>query len=93
LIDNSSTVLTRNGDTFVRVTVPEKAVCTVEATAPAKAGKVNDPTGKDARLTNGLTVQVPAFIEPGQHIVINTETDAYVGKSEVPPAPIEEVKY
>jgi len=94
LIENSSTLLTRNGDTFVKVAVPEKAVCTVETTAPAKAGgKVNDPTGKDAKLTNGLTVQVPAFIESGAHIVVNTETDAYVGKSEVPPMPIEEEKF
>ncbi len=93
LVENSSIILTKNGDTFVKIAVPEKVVCTVESTAASKPGKVNDGAGKEARLTNGLTVLVPAFIENGVHIVVNTDTDGYVGKSEVPPGPQEEPNF
>lgn len=84
--ENSSTGLVRDGDNFVRIVVPEKAVCTVESTSAARK-TVNDTGGKEAKLTNGLTVMVPNYIENGQHIVVNTANDAFVSKSEVPPAP------
>ena len=93
LIENSSVVLTRNGDMFVKISVPEKAVCTIESTATSKPGKVNDGAGKDAKLTNGLTVQVSAFLENGAHIIVNTDTDAYVGKSEHSPQLLEELSF
>lgn len=88
LIENSSTLLTRDGDTFVKIQVPEKVVCTVAETHASRgATKVNDHGGKEARLTNGLTVIVPNYIENGQHIVVNTANDTFTGKSEVPPEP------
>lgn len=93
LIENSSVMLTKNGDNFVSIRVPEKVVCTIENTSAGRTKQVNDTGGKDAKLTNGLTIQVPNFIDNGAHIVVNTETDAYVGKSEVPPAPEEEKEY
>ena len=92
LIENSSTALVRDGDTFVRIVVPEKVVCTVESTGAARA-KVNDAGGKDAKLTNGLTITVPNHIESGQHIVVNTANDSFVSKSEAPPAPEVEKTY
>jgi len=89
LIDNSSVVLKKDGDQFVSIQVPEKVVCTVQETAqPRKT--VNDPSGKEALLTNGQRISVPHFIENGQHIVVNTATETYVGKSEVPPEPEED---
>ena len=93
LIENSSTALKRNGDTFVSIHVPEKVVCTVEDTPSGRVKQVNDTSGKEARLTNGLIVQVPNFIENGAHVIINTATDAYVGKSDTPPAPEVEQQY
>ena len=93
LIENSSTVLKKNGDSFVSIHVPEKVVCTVLDTPSGRTKQVNDTGGKEAKLTNGLTIMLPNFIENGTHIVVNTETDAYVGKSDVPPAPEVETKY
>lgn len=92
LIENSSTALTRDGDTVVKIVVPEKAVCTVESTSQARA-KVNDAGGKDAKLTNGLTISVPNHIEAGQHIVVSTATNTFVSKSDTPPEPEVEKVY
>lgn len=86
LLENSSVQLVRNGETFVKIVVPEKVVCTVASTsAPTK--QQNDTGGKQAKLTNGITVTVPLWIENGTHIVVNTNDNAYVSKSDVPPAP------
>jgi elongation factor P len=89
LIENSSTALVRDAENFVKLILPDKAVCTVESTSPARV-KVNDAGGKDAKLTNGLTILVPNYIENGQHIIVNTSNDLFVGKSDTPPMPEEE---
>lgn len=93
LIENSSIVLKKNDEAFVSIHVPEKVVCTVADTPSGRTKQVNDTGGKEAKLTNGLTIMLPSFIENGTHIIVNTETDAYVGKSDVPPAPEVETKY
>lgn len=86
LSEGSSTGLVRDGDAIVKINVPEKVVCTVESTSSSR-GKVNDAGGKDAKLTNGLTITVPNHIEPGQHIIVSTGTETFVSKSDAPPAP------
>lgn len=93
LIENSSVQLKKDQETFVSIHLPEKVVCTVLDTPTGRVKQVNDSAGKEAKLSNGLTVQVPNFIENGTHVIINTETDTYVGKSEVPPAPEVEKQY
>ena len=87
LIENSSIGLVRDGETFVKIVVPEKIVCTVESTQPARIKQTNDAGGKDAKLTNGLTILVPNHVETGQHIIVNTANDTFVSKSDAPPAP------
>ena len=87
LIENSSIALVKDGDTFVGIKVPEKIVCTVESTQAARTKQTNDVSGKEAKLTNGLTILVPTHIEQGQHVLVNTATDTFVSKSDAPPAP------
>lgn len=93
LIENSSIALVKDGDLFVGIKVPEKIVCTVESTQAARTKQTNDTTGKEAKLTNGITIFVPNHIEVGQHIIVNTSNDTFTGKSDTPPEPEKEKEF
>ncbi|XP_056176040.1 uncharacterized protein LOC115670544 isoform X4 [Syzygium oleosum] len=58
--------------------VPKRVICTVVDTPPPLKGVSATPVEKRALLDNGLTVKVPAFIESGEAILVNTEDDSYM---------------
>lgn len=61
----------------VSVTIPKTVVVTVAETEPALKGQTQSGSGKPAVLDNGVRITVPAFIEIGEKIVVNTETLEY----------------
>ncbi|KAF8035387.1 hypothetical protein BT93_C1422 [Corymbia citriodora subsp. variegata] len=61
--------------------VPKRVICTVVDTPPPLKGVSATPAEKRALLDNGLTVKVPAFIESGEAILVNTEEDAYMSRA------------
>ena len=61
----------------VAVVIPKTVVATVAETEPALKGQTASGSGKPAILDNGVRITVPAFIEVGEQIVVNTETLEY----------------
>lgn len=60
------------------VTFPSQVVLAVEEADPVVKGQTAASSYKPARLTNGLRVMVPPYIEVGVQIVVNTEDSTYV---------------
>eukprot|EP00898_Chlorokybus_atmophyticus_P004372 jgi/Chlat1/4936/Chrsp31S04855 len=61
----------------VQASVPPQVTCTVRETDPYAKGQTAKPSYKPAVLTNGLTVQVPAFIGVGDQVVIDTRDQSF----------------
>jgi elongation factor P len=62
---------------FISIVLPDSAEIRVTETAPpAHAGQ--DTTWKKARLENGMEIQVPLFIAPGETIRVDTRSGRYL---------------
>lgn len=67
-----------HGDTPVSVVLPQKIQYEISYTEPAvKGDTASGNVLKEAELDNGLKVKVPAFINQGDQIIINSETGQY----------------
>ena len=66
-----------NGDP-IGVKLPDSMELTVEYTEPGLKGATVTNTNKPARLENGVTIQVPPFIESGEKIRINPTEARYL---------------
>lgn len=63
------------------IEIPVKVVREVIYTEPAVKGDTSGKVMKPARLNTGFEVAVPAFIEIGEKIEIDTRTDEYVSRA------------
>ncbi|MCL2162639.1 MAG: elongation factor P, partial [Betaproteobacteria bacterium] len=61
----------------ISVELPNSVVREVTYTEPAVKGDTSGKVMKPARLSTGFEVQVPAFVEIGDKIEIDTRTDEY----------------
>lgn len=65
------------------VELPNTVVLEVVATDPGIKGDTASGGSKPAKLSTGLTVQVPFFINEGDHLIINTtDGGSYVSRSQ-----------
>ncbi|HPQ50250.1 MAG: elongation factor P [Alphaproteobacteria bacterium] len=64
----------------ISVTAPVKLVREVVYTEPAVRGDTSGKVMKPARLPSGYEILVPAFVEIGEKIEIDTRTDEYVSR-------------
>ena len=62
----------------IGVTPPTFVVQKVLSTEPGYKGDTSSNTYKPAKMEAGLEVQVPLFIEEGEHLKIDTRTGEYV---------------
>jgi elongation factor P len=62
----------------ISIEVPDTIDLVVKDTPPAMKGATATNQYKDAILENGLTVQVPPFIGPGDKVRVDTRTDEYI---------------
>lgn len=70
-------VVMHNGSA-ITVTLPQKIKYTVSYTEPAvKGDTASGNVLKEAEMKNGLKAKVPAFINQGDVVMINTDTGAY----------------
>jgi elongation factor P len=69
------------GDDPLTVQLPLKMKLEVTDAPPAERGDTATGATKPATTETGLTLQVPLFIKPGDRIVINTTTGAYVERA------------
>lgn len=63
------------------VELPNSVVLEVTETEPGIKGDTASGGTKPATLETGLTVQVPFFINQGDHLIINTTDSSYVSRA------------
>ena len=64
----------------ISIELPNQVQCKIETTDAALKGQTVSSSYKPATLDNGLNIQVPPFIEPGDEIVVDTRNLEYVKK-------------
>ena len=63
---------------IINFRLPIKVELKVKETPPGIKGNTAQGGTKEAKLESGATIQVPLFIEEGNTLEINTETEQYV---------------
>lgn len=72
-------IVLMHGDVALTIQLPQKIQYTITYTEPATKGDTaSGNVLKDAEVDNGMKVRVPAFINQGDEIMINTDTGDYV---------------
>jgi len=64
----------------ISIDLPNQVSCKIETTDVALKGQTVSSSYKPAILDNGLSIQVPPFIEAGDEIIIDTRTLEYIKK-------------
>tara|TARA_B100000674_G_scaffold416787_1_gene366537 strand:+ start:313 stop:873 length:561 start_codon:yes stop_codon:yes gene_type:complete len=88
LIGDKSKMLSENleitinfyNDKPLGISLPNQLTCIIETTDVALKGQTVSSSYKPAILNNGLSIQVPPFIESGDTIIMDTRTMEYVKK-------------
>ena len=62
------------------VDLPNQVACKIDTTEAALKGQTVSSSYKPAVLINGLSVQVPPFIESGDEIIVDTRNLEYIKK-------------
>ena len=62
------------------VELPNQVVCTIDTTDVALKAQTVSSSYKPATLDNGISIQVPPFIESGDKIIVDTRTMEYIKK-------------
>ncbi len=75
-------VLLYNGEA-IDIEVPNSVVLQVTETEPGVKGDTVSNVTKPATLETGAVVQVPIFINIGDHVKVHTETREYLGREKV----------
>ncbi|KKQ35463.1 MAG: Elongation factor P [Candidatus Nomurabacteria bacterium GW2011_GWB1_37_5] len=63
---------------IIKISLPIKLEFLIKDAPPAVKGDTAKGGTKQAILENGTTINVPLFINPGDKIIINTESEEYV---------------
>lgn len=69
-------------DAAIGIQLPPVIEAEIAETSPSIKGSSATGRQKPAKLTTGLTVQVPEYLEAGERVRVDTETGIYVGKAE-----------
>tara|TARA_B100001250_G_scaffold270150_1_gene233162 strand:- start:270 stop:830 length:561 start_codon:yes stop_codon:yes gene_type:complete len=62
------------------VDLPNQVQCKIESTDVALKGQTVSSSYKPAVLNNGLSIQVPPFIEAGDEVIVDTRNLEYIKK-------------
>jgi len=68
-------------DTIIGIELPSSVVLEIVDTPPALKSASASARTKTARLSTGLEVQVPEYLEAGELIKVNTETGKYSSRA------------
>tara|TARA_Y100000816_G_scaffold214086_1_gene159391 strand:- start:762 stop:1322 length:561 start_codon:yes stop_codon:yes gene_type:complete len=80
LTENLKVILCFYNDNPIAVELPNQVICKIENTDVAIKGQTVSSSYKPATLTNGISIQVPPFIEAGDEILVDTRNIEYVKK-------------
>ena len=64
----------------LKIDLPNQISCKIESTDVALKGQTVSSSYKPAILDNGLSIQVPPFIEAGDEVIVDTRNLEYVKK-------------
>ena len=62
------------------VDLPNQVDCIIDSTDAALKGQTVSSSYKPAKLNNGLSIQVPPFIEAGDKVIVDTRNLEYIKK-------------
>ena len=80
LTENLEVSINFHDETPLNVNLPNQIKSKIETTDAALKGQTVSSSYKPAILENGLSIQVPPFIESGDEIIVDTRTIEYVKK-------------
>ena len=80
LTENLEVTISFYNDNPISVDLPNQVTCKIETTDAALKGQTVSSSYKPAVLDNGLSIQVPPFIESGDNVVIDTRNLEYIKK-------------
>ncbi len=80
LIENLDVSVSFYNDNPISVELPNQVKCKIETTDVALKGQTVSSSYKPAVLDNGLSIQVPPFINAGDEVIIDTRNFEYIKK-------------
>ena len=80
LTENLAVKLSFYNENPISVDLPNQVNCKIESTDAALKGQTVSSSYKPAKLNNGLSIQVPPFIEAGDDVIVDTRSLEYVKK-------------
>ncbi len=80
LTENLEVNISFYNDLPITIDLPNQVTCKIEMTDAALKGQTVSSSYKPAKLNNGLSIQVPPFIEAGDEIIVDTRNLEYVKK-------------
>lgn len=78
LMENMNISVVMHNSTIMGIELPNFVELTVTETEPGVKGDTATGATKNAKLESGATVQVPLFINEGDHLRIDTRTGQYM---------------
>ena len=80
LTENLEVTISFYNEKAINVELPNHVKCKVNTTDAALKGQTVSSSYKPATLDNGLSIQVPPFIEVGDEVIVDTRNLEYVKK-------------
>ena len=80
LTENLEVSISFYNENPISVELPNQVKCKINATDVALKGQTVSSSYKPATLENGLSIQVPPFIETGDEVILDTRNLEYVKK-------------
>jgi elongation factor P len=68
-------------DEVIAIELPSSVILTIVETAPAIKGATAAGRTKTARLTTGIEIQVPEYLEMDELVKVNTETGKFMSRA------------
>lgn len=78
---NTKVMVLTHDDRPIGVSLPTTMTLKIVETQPPMKGATAAGGAKPAKLDNGLTIKVPQFVEEGEMVRVNTETNEYVDRA------------
>ena len=80
LTENLEVSVSFYNESPISIDLPKQVQCKIKSTDVALKGQTVSSSYKPAILDNGLSIQVPPFIEDGDEIVVDTRNLEYIKK-------------
>ena len=80
LTENLEVSVSFYDETPILIDLPNQVNCKIKSTDVALKGQTVSSSYKPAILVNGLSIQVPPFIEAGDEIIVDTRNLEYIKK-------------